>query len=66
MIFEGPRADRRAVRKVRKFAASDDECGFPAPSELGYSCGKPLIRDNARSFRSSKRAKFTDPIDVDT
>jgi hypothetical protein len=37
MILEDPRALRNWVKKLRRLAASDGECGLPAPSALGYS-----------------------------
>ena len=37
MILDDPSAVRSDLKKDRRFAASDEECGFPAPDSLGYS-----------------------------
>ena len=40
MTFDEPSAVRRDLKNERRFAASDEECGFPAPDSAGYSCAR--------------------------
>ena len=37
MILDEPSAVRRDLKNERRLAASEDECGFPAPDSFGYS-----------------------------
>ena len=38
IIFDEPSAERSDLKNERRFAASEEECGLPAPDSLGYSC----------------------------
>ena len=48
MILPEPRAERREVKKVRRFAASSEEYRLPAPDSLGYSCSVRSVIPHVR------------------
>ena len=62
MILDDPSAERSDLKNDSRFAASDDECGLPAPLSFGYSYMRT---------RSCQRLCFrfggekTYPVDVD-
>ena len=45
MILSFPMAERSDVKKLKRFAASAEEYGFPAPGSLGYSYSRPSVLD---------------------
>lgn len=63
IILEEPSAERNEVRKLSRFAASALECGFPAPAELGYSCGARAVRSSVERSHSRSAAY---PVNVNS
>ena len=63
MILDDPSAERSDLKNDSRFAASDDECGLPAPLSFGYSCMRTRSRQRlCFGFGGEK----TCPVDVDT
>ena len=63
MIFDEPSAVRSDWKNDRRFAASAEECGLPAPDSLGYSCPHAASA-LALAHRNSKRKTATCPVNV--
>lgn len=63
MILSGPVAERRDVKKLKRFAASEDEYGLPAPVSLGYSYLRPSVRDQ-RDQRHQAHPVNVNPYNV--
>ncbi len=53
---DAPRAERSDWTKLKKFAASDEEYGLPAPEELGYSYRR-LVSDDAHDYGKPNRTQ---------